>query len=77
MRPPLLGFDQYAAGLLLITNQVAALRMDRGNGKAEMVKGPIFPLEIIEQRLSKFAAVKRTDAIARAQRNYRERVNSA
>lgn len=73
IRPSLLGFDQNAAGFLMLTNQLIALRAEHsGNGKLKMVKGPIFPTEIVEERLRKFAATKRTSKIEEAQQRWRQ-----
>lgn len=67
LRPPLLGFDQLTSSILLLTNQVVALRMESNQTKAELIKGPVFPIEIVEDRLRRFATVKRTDVIAASQ----------
>lgn len=73
MRPPLLGFDQYAAGLLMLTNQVISLRMEQGNVKLKHLEGPKFPTEIVDERLRKFATTKRNTAIDRAQQRWAQK----
>lgn len=67
MRPPLFGFDPHASNLLLLTNQVVAMRIENGSTRADVIEGPIFPNEVANRRLKDFAASKRIDAVARAQ----------
>lgn len=67
MRPPLLGFDSNVAGLLMITNQLISQRIEGGNGALKHIDGPQFPMEIANERLRKFAAVKRASVIEQAQ----------
>jgi hypothetical protein len=70
-RPPLLGFDQYTAGLLVIANQLVALRMEQsGGGKLNMLDGPMFPLEVVRERLRKFAKGKRDKGIDAAYKTW-------
>ena len=75
MRPPLMGFDQYAAGLLMVTNQLISMRMEQGNAKLKHLEGPMFPMEIVDARLRKFAAAKRNTAIDRAQQRWSQKHN--
>lgn len=71
VRPQLLGFDQTAAGLLMLTNHVIAQRIEAGRGsKVQMIKGPVFPIEIVEMRLAKYAKGKREGGIEAAQARY-------
>jgi len=71
-RPSLLGFDAVSSGFLNLTNQIVALRAEQsGNGKLKMMKGPVFPTEIVEQRLREHAARKRTTKIDEAQERWR------
>lgn len=62
-RPPLLGFDPASAGLLQVANQLVSMRMEQGNPKLKHLPGPLFPHEIVDERLRRFTAGKRTDVI--------------
>ena len=85
MRPPLVGFDQWVAGLTMVSNQLISLRIERGNSSLKHIEGPLFPMEIANERLRKFTTGKRNTAIERAQEHSRrkreqrelEAVNSA
>lgn len=67
LRPPLLGFDHSAAGLLMVTNQLISQRIEHGNGALKHIDGPSFPLEVAEERIRAFAAKKRTSIIEESQ----------
>lgn len=73
MRPPLLGFDPVVAKLHDLTNQIISLRIEQGSGGAKHLKGPMLPMEIVDERLRKFAARKRADVIAQSQSRWSER----
>lgn len=73
VRPSLVGFDQYAAGLMMLTNQIISLRMENGNAKLKHLKGPVFPTEIVEERMRAYAATKRMSAIEASQARSRAR----
>lgn len=68
-----MGFDQYAAGLLMLTNQVISLRMEQGNAKLNHLDGPVMPMEHVDRRLRKFASTKRNTAIERAQQRWAQK----
>lgn len=76
LRPSLRGFDMAAAGFLQVTNQLIALRAERGNPKLQVIKGPVFPTEIVDERLRKFAARKRMSAIEASQAKWRKKNRS-
>lgn len=67
VRPSLVGFDQYTSALLLLTNHVISMRMEQGNPKLKHLEGPVFPMEVVEDRIRKWAAGKRNTAIERSQ----------
>ena len=74
IRPSLRGFDAVASGFLSLTNQIIALRAEQGrNPKLKTVKGPVFPTEIVEERLRKFASMQRMSAIERSQAKWRSK----
>lgn len=67
LRPPLLGFDQASAGLLMVTNQLISQRIEHGNAKLKHIEGPSFPLEVAEARIRAHAAQKRASVIEESQ----------
>lgn len=73
MRPSLSGFDQWTAGLLMLTNQIISLRMENGNMKVKHLEGPIFPMEVVEGRFRKFASSKRQSAIEHSQQKWADK----
>lgn len=74
-RPMLLGFDATAAGLLMLTNHLIALRMESTPGvKTSMIKGPLFPMEIVDERLRVFTKIKRLSKIEESQERYAAKV---
>lgn len=70
-RPALAGFDPVVAGLHMLTNQVISMRMESGNAKVKHLPGPLFPMEIAEERIRLFAKRKRESVIERAQAKVR------
>lgn len=73
-RPQLLGFDATAAGLLMLTNHLIALRLESTPGvKSPMIKGPVFPMEVVDERLRLFAKNKRMTKIEESQARYAAR----
>jgi hypothetical protein len=76
-RPALTGFDPVVAGLHMLTNQVISMRMESGNAKIKHLPGPLFPMEIAEDRIRQFAKRKREDVIEQAQAKARARQQKA
>jgi len=73
-RPELFGFSQTASGFLMVANQLIALRAESAhNEKLQTIKGPVFPLEIVESRLREFAKIKRSNAIEESQARNRKK----
>lgn len=72
-RPSLLGFDTVASGFHNLTNHIIALRAEQSsNGKLKMMKGPVFPTDIVEKRLREHADKRRANALERAQERWRK-----
>lgn len=72
-RPSLYGFDSVASGLHQVANQLISMRIEQGNHKLKHLPGPVFPAEIVDDRLRRFAKMKRDDVIARSQARNAER----
>jgi hypothetical protein len=66
-RPALLGFDPVVSQLHTLTNQIISMRIEQGNNIVKHMKGPLLPMEIVEERMRKYTAHKRADAISAAQ----------